>query len=92
MEIGIDGIKVGAADDIKYVGMWLNYSLTMRKQLATVCSKISRNISLIRKNRKYLSIESSQKLASGLVLGLTDYGNALYYGLPNKEVAKLQRL
>ena len=29
--IGIDGIKVGAADNIKYVGMWLKYLLTMRK-------------------------------------------------------------
>ena len=31
MEIDIDGIKVGVADEIKYVGMWLNQSLTMRK-------------------------------------------------------------
>ena len=91
-EIGIDGIKVGAADDIKYVGKWLDYSLTMSKQVATVCSKVSRNITSIRKNRKYFSIESSQKLTSGLVMGLLDYGNALYYGPPNKEVTKLQRL
>ena len=58
MEIGIDEIKVGAADDIKYVGMWLENSLTMRKQVAAVCRKVSRNIALIRKKRKYLSIES----------------------------------
>ena len=77
MEIGIDGIKVGAADEMKNVGMCPNHSLTMRKQVATVCSKVSRNISLIRKNRKYLSMESCQKLASGLVIGLLDYGNAL---------------
>ena len=32
------------------------------------------------------------KVASGQVMGLLDYGNALYYGLPNKEVTKLQRL
>ena len=92
VEIGTDGIKVGAADDIKYDGMWLDYSLTMRKQVATVCSKVSRNIALIRKNRKSLSMESCQKLVSGLVMGLLDYGNALYYGLPNKEVTKLWRL
>ena len=91
MEIGIDGIKVGAANDIKYVGMWLNYSLTMRKQVATVCSMVSRNIALIRKNRKYLYGVMS-KLVSGLVMGLLDYGYALNYGLPNKEVTKLQRL
>ena len=41
MEIGIDGIKVSVADDIKYVGMWLDYSLTMKKQVAAVCSKVS---------------------------------------------------
>ena len=52
VEIGIDGIMVGAADEIKYVGMWLDHSLTMKKQVATVCSKVFRNISLIRKNRK----------------------------------------
>ena len=64
----------------------------MRKQVATMCSKVSRNITLIKKNRKYPSIESSQKLASGLVMGLIDYGNTLYYGLSKKEVTKLQRL
>ena len=60
MAIGIEGIKVGAVDEIKYVGMLLNHSLTMRKQVATVCNKVSRNMSLIRKNRKYLSMESCQ--------------------------------
>ena len=63
MEIGVDGIKVGAADDIKYVRMWLDNSLTMMKQVMAVCRKVSRNITLIRKNRKYLSMESYQKLA-----------------------------
>ena len=37
-------------------------------------------------------MESCQKLASNLVMGLLDYGNALYYGLPSKEVIKLQTL
>ena len=50
-ESGIEGIKVGTADDIKYMGIWLNYSLTMRKKMATVCSKASRNKALIRKIR-----------------------------------------
>ena len=68
IEIGIDGIKVGAADNIKYLGMWFNLSLTMEKQVQTVCSKVSRNISLIGKNREYLYIRSCQKLASCLVL------------------------
>ena len=35
-DIGIDRIKVGAADDIKHVGMWLDNSLPMRNQVAAV--------------------------------------------------------
>ena len=91
MEIAIDGIKVGAADDIKYVRILLRNSVSMRKEVAAVCRKVSRNIALIRKNRKYLYGVMS-KLTSGLVMNLLDCGNALYYGLPNKEVTKLQRL
>ena len=40
MEIGTDGIKVGAADDINYVGMWLDNSMTMRKQVEALCRKV----------------------------------------------------
>ena len=54
-DLSVNGIKVGVVDDIKYVGMWLDNSLTMRKQVVTGCSKVYRNIALIRRNRKYLS-------------------------------------
>ena len=70
MEIDIDGIKVGAADEIKYVGMYLNHSLTMRKRVATVCSKVSRNISLIRMNRKFLlwsHVKTSLRSGHGVI-------------------------
>ena len=91
MDISVDGIKVGAADDIKYVGMWLDNSLTMRKWVAAVCSKVSRNTALIRRNREYFSFEPCPKIASGLVIAMEEYGNALCYRLPNKEIKKLQR-
>ena len=84
-DIAVDGIKVGAADDIKYVGMWHDNSLTRRKEVAAVSSKVSRNIALIRRNRKYLSLESCQKLASDLVMAILNYGNALYMGCQTKK-------
>ena len=64
----------------------------MRKQVAAVCSKVSRNIPFIRKNRKYVSLDSCQKLASGLVMAMLDYDNAPHNGLPKEEITKLQRL
>ena len=56
----VDRIKVGAADDIKYVGMWLDNSLTTRKKVAVVCSKVFRCIALIIRNRNQLSLDSCQ--------------------------------
>ena len=69
----------------------LDTSLTMKKQVATVYSIVSRNTSLIGHNRKYLSLGSCQKLASGLVVDILGYGNTLYFGLPNKELKKVRR-
>ena len=66
MEIDIDESKFSVADDMKYVGMWLDYSLAMRKQVAAVCSKVSRNIALIRRNRKHLyEVMSKTNFKSG---------------------------
>ena len=36
--IGINGITVQAADNITYMDMWFDTSLTMKKQVATMCS------------------------------------------------------
>ena len=47
-----DGINVKAADIRRYVGLWLDTLITMRKQLAIVCIKASRNIAIIRRNRE----------------------------------------
>ena len=68
-------MKVKAGDNIKYVDMWLDASLPMKKNkwVVTVCTKVSRNIALIRHYRKYLSVEPCQKLASGLVMAILDY-------------------
>ena len=61
-------------------------------QVATVYNKGSRNMALIRHNRKYISLELCQKLALGLVMAILDYDNSLYFGLSNKELNKFQRL
>ena len=70
------------------MGHVVDTSLMMKKQMATVCSKVSRNIALF----KYPSLESCQKLAAGLFMAILDYGNVLYSWLTNKELRKFQIL
>ena len=42
--------------------------------------------------RKYLDEKSSQTLIYALVIGPIDYCNSILYGLPARELTKLQRL
>ena len=69
--------------------MLFDTSLTMKKQVAMLCIIVSRNI--VRRNSKYLLLEPSKKLASGLVMAILDYGNTSNFGLLNRELNKLQR-
>ena len=42
--------------------------------------------------RKYLSTQATQTLVHALMIGRIDYCNSILYGLPAKQIAKLQRL
>ena len=46
----------------------------------------------MRRIRKYLDKKASQTLIHALVIGRIDYCNSILYGLPARELTKLQRL
>ena len=60
-DISVDGIKAGATDNIKYVGIFINH----KKMDGSSMQKIFRNIAKIRRDRRYHSLDSCEKLASG---------------------------
>ena len=50
------------------------------------------NIIHIRSIRKFLTVESCKTLVRNLVINHLDYANSLYYGLPQSELQRLQRV
>ena len=50
------------------------------------------NLQKLRIIHKSLTLEAAKKVAIGLVLSHLDYANALYIGLPQVEINKLQRI
>ncbi len=50
------------------------------------------NLPKLKRIRKYLTLEASKTIALGLIITHLDYANALYAGLPDTDLQKLQRV
>ena len=50
------------------------------------------SITNVRRIRKYLSNRATHTVVHALIIGRIDYCNSILYGLPAKQIAKLQRL
>ena len=68
----------------------LDECLNLRKQIMFKCSTAVYNIQCIKNIQTYLSKEACQTLVQGMVLVQMDYTNAIYSGLPESNIRKLQ--
>ena len=64
----------------------------MRHHITNVCKAGFFYLYNIRRIKKYLSRDSLLTLVHALITSRLDYRNALLYGLPKEETAKLQRV
>ena len=87
-----------AAGDILFISSTQNLGiifddlLSMNKQvshLSRICFNDLRNISYI---RRYLLLDATKTIVHALIYSRLDYCNSLYYGLPNTQIQRLQRI
>ena len=77
---------------VKNLGVFFDKSMTLREHITQVsksCFHQLRNISHI---RKYLTNESCRIIVQSFVCSRIDGNNSLYYGLPNIQLQRLQRI
>ena len=83
---------IDRAVHMKYLGCWFDELLSFKFQIS-YCIKIAMtNVINIRSIRKYLSVDSCRTLVRNLVITHIDYANSLYFGLPQCELKRLQRV
>ena len=90
-------IKVGGSErkpsyQVKNLGSWLDPNLNMRHHITNVCKAGFFYLYNIRRIKKYLSRDSLLTLVHAFITSRLDYCNALLYGLPKQQIAKLQRV
>ena len=86
------GNLVKYSDKIRLLGTWLDLSLTFKHQINMKCHTVMFNLQKIRQIRQVLTMDSCQTLVFGLVTSHLDYANALYIGLLDCDIAKLQHV
>ena len=70
----------------------MDSSLNMRNHINHLCKSALMAIKKISKIRRYLDDETATLLVHALVTSRLDSCNSLLYGLPDKDLAKLQRI
>ena len=90
--ISVTDSVVPKTPNLKYLGVYLDEQLTLKKHISEKCKVAARNIHFIRQIRCYLTIPSAQQLVQSLVMSHLDYANSLLVGLPACSLQPLQRI
>uniref|UniRef100_A0AAZ1XBQ8 Reverse transcriptase domain-containing protein n=1 Tax=Oreochromis aureus TaxID=47969 RepID=A0AAZ1XBQ8_OREAU len=79
-----------SCDYVSNLGVLLDSSLKLDKQVSAVVRSSFHQLRLISKARHYVPHEDLEKLIHAFVTSRLDYCNSLYYGLPSSLLLRLQ--
>ena len=90
--VNIAGSEIKTSVNARDLGVTLDQYLTMSTLVSNLCKSASFALNRIGNIRQYLDQPSTEKLIHPFVSSKLDYCNSLLYGLPDKEILKLQRV
>ena len=90
--ISINGTNINKRECIQYLGAWLDEHLTLRECIKRKCRIAMVNLQHIHLIRQYLTQDTRHTLVLGIVMSHLDFSNAIFSGLPDKDLANLQRI
>ena len=77
---------------IKYLGVWLDETLSLKHHITQKCKTAMWNLQRLKAIRPFLTTEAFHTIVRGIVCAHLDYANAVFAGLPDCEISKLQRV
>ena len=84
--------KVDRSRNIKYLGIILYEELNLKRYVMQKCRTAMYGVQRIKSIRSSLTQEAAEVLALGIVMSHLDYANAVFIGLPQVTMRKLQRV
>ena len=90
--INVCGDQVPKCNKIKLLGIWLDSNLNFRHHINMKCKTAILNIQKLKHIINVLTSETARLIVYGMVTLHLGYANALYYGLLENSIKKLQRV
>ena len=81
-----------STESLRNLAAWFDCHFNLNFNITKTCRSAFFHLHNIRRVRKYLSIESAEKLVHAFMKSRLDYCNSLLYGLPHCALTKLQRV
>ncbi|XP_072041159.1 uncharacterized protein [Amphiura filiformis] len=92
VDITIGTSSITPSEEVRNLGVILDSSLTMSSHVNNICRNASYAIHRIGKLRRYLDAANTEKLVHAFITSRLDNCNSILYGLPDKDLNKLQRI
>ena len=86
------GQDTNPSTSAKHLGVLLDSSLNFRKHISQTCRACFYHIRDLRRLQKSLSLDLAKQIAVALVSSKLDYCNSLFHIMPEKDIARLQRV
>jgi hypothetical protein len=77
---------------VRNLGVMFDPTLSLKDHISHMCKSINYHLRNIGKIRKLLTTEATHKAVHALISSRLDYANSILYGLPSKQLARLQHL
>jgi hypothetical protein len=84
--------KIPPSKDAKNIGFIFDHIMDCKKQVNSTCKSGWHHLRNIGRIRHYLDMQSTERLVHAFITSRLDINNALYVGLPDTLLNKLQRL
>ncbi|MGB5557614.1 MAG: reverse transcriptase family protein, partial [Paracoccaceae bacterium] len=88
----IGGSSIPFQSSVRYLGVQIDQTLSMRKQIGSTCSACFLELRRIASIRPYLSDTACVRLVTARVTSKLDYCNSVLAGLPAEQLNRLQRV
>lgn len=91
-ELNVNGDMVQQSNVVKYLGVYIDQTLSLKQHIISKCKTAMWQLSRIRHMRQVLTQDACATLVLGLVISHLDYCNAVFIGIPKCDLKRLQRV